>query len=232
MFRPNKYFFPMTSGVIAVTSVMTILQFVFPEILFSLRRDPINFANGEWWRIITPLLVHSDGWIQYLFNIVCIAFLGIVVERLYGKIQFLTLYLAGGVMGEIIGYAGWDPYGAGASVGFCGLLGGLVVAMLRRKRRVHPIFAIAGLYIVVGLVGYASGQIYVTVSLYVATAFLISIFARRNNRLSFISSLVCLVGALILLVFRDIHGVAILAGVSAAFILILMREYPNRQNEV
>lgn len=226
MIKNKRFFFPMTVTIIGITSVVTILQFVYPEILSIFRRDPTALAVGEWWRIITPLLVHSDGWWQYVFNIVCIAIVGIEVERLYGKINFLILYLVGGLIGEIAGYASWDPYGAGASVGLCGLLGGLHVMMFSGKGGVQPFHAMLCLYVVVGLVGYTSRNIYISIGLFIVVTVLIAIIKKRNNRVKLLDTsfgLGGLLGAITLVVFHDIHGVAILGGICTVFILILLR---------
>jgi hypothetical protein len=130
-----------------------------------------------------------------------------------------------------VGYASWDPYGAGASVGFCGLLGGLFLILLRSEKRVNILSAMFSLYIVVGLIGSASGNTYVLVGLFMAVAFLWSIIMKLNKReilISTISGLGGVLGAVTLLVFRDIHGAAILAGVLTAFILLFPQKILKR----
>src|SRR5690625_4109750 len=71
--KNNDFFFTVTMAIVVVTSIVTFFQFAHPEVLSMLRRDPEGLASGEWWRMITPLLVHADGWGQYIFNIACIA---------------------------------------------------------------------------------------------------------------------------------------------------------------
>lgn len=235
MIKYKKFFFSMTMAVIAITSVVTILQFIYPQILIILRRNPTALGAGEWWRIITPMLVHADGWGQYVFNIAGITIIGIEVERSYGKIRFLILYLTGGLIGEIAGYASWDPYGAGASVGLCGLLGGLFVVMISEKRYLNPIFTMLSLYIVVGLIGFASERIYVSLGLFIVVAILMAIIMQRTNRaklLGILSSWSGLLGGMILLVFHEIHGAAILGGACTAYILLLIQGLRGLPNEV
>ncbi len=43
---------------------------------------------------------------------------------------FVAAQLVGGLTGELVGWAGWQPVGAGNSVGVCGLAGALAVAVL------------------------------------------------------------------------------------------------------
>jgi rhomboid protease GluP len=126
-----------TLTLLAVTGLFTGLQFVFPAILTALRRNPDALHAGEWWRMITPLFVHAEGWPQILFNFTAIAIVGAIVERIYGSRLWLFFYFAGGLTGEIAGYA-WKPHGAGASVGGAGLLGALTAWLLSRKVPLQP----------------------------------------------------------------------------------------------
>ncbi len=120
-----------TISVLLATGIMTGLQFAFPQILSALERTPTALANDQWWRLITPLLVHSDGWRQIAFNFPAILVLGTLIERIFGSRQFLILYLVCGLIGEIAGYA-WRSYGAGASVAGAGVLGALTFWLLLR----------------------------------------------------------------------------------------------------
>lgn len=224
--KHNNYFYSLTMVIVLITSIVTIFQFFHPEVLSILHRDPAGLASGEWWRIISPLLVHADGWGQYIFNIACIIIIGIEVERLYGKANFLFLYLVGGLIGEIAGYA-WEPYGAGASVGFCGLLGGLyIILLISRKKVSNPLFPVLSLYIVVGLVSFANERIYVSIGLFIMVAVLTAIIMKRKNPiklLGILSSIGGFIGGLTLLVFHDIHGAAILGGAFTAATLFLIQ---------
>ena len=163
----------VTVAILLSTGIFTALQFPFPGVLEALRRNPQALSSGEWWRIISPLLVHSDGWPQIIFNFVAIALFGILAERIFGHWRWLLLYLVGGITGEIAGYA-WQPFGAGASVGLFGLIGGLLAWQL------------------------------------------ISLATRRAR----IAATVGLVCAVALLIMRDIHGAATLAGACLAALML------------
>ena len=138
-----------TLTLLTITALITGFQFVFPEILTAMRRNPEALRTGEWWRIITPLFVHAEGWRQITFNFTAIAIVGTIVERLYGSRLWLVFYFAGGVTGELAGYA-WKPYGAGASVGGAGLLGALAAWLLSRKTPLQP--RIGGCFLLLGAV--------------------------------------------------------------------------------
>jgi membrane associated rhomboid family serine protease len=93
--------FPIaTIAILIVTGILTGLQFVFPPILPALERTPTALAQHEWWRLVTPLLVHSDGWKQIAFNFPAIL-VGVWVERIFGSGPLLLIYGVCGFLGEI-----------------------------------------------------------------------------------------------------------------------------------
>lgn len=87
--------------IIALTSCTTVSQLIFPEVLELLRRNPLALRHSEWWRAVTPLLVHSGGLVQFLANIAGIAVVGTFLETKIGAWRMLFIYLAGGVAGEV-----------------------------------------------------------------------------------------------------------------------------------
>lgn len=108
---------------IGITAVITALQFPFPEILAAFRRNPEALKIGEWWRMVTPLFVQADGWIQCLGNGITALIFCPLVEKLYGQ-RMLAFYFIPGVAGEIVGYM-QNSHGAGSSLGIGGVMGGL-----------------------------------------------------------------------------------------------------------
>jgi membrane associated rhomboid family serine protease len=127
--------FPIaTVSVFVITGIVTGLQFAFPGMLDDLRRDGAALAQHEWWRLITPLFVHAEGWRQIGFVFPAMLIVGLLVERLFGSRRWLVLYFVGGLVGELAGYA-WKPTGAGASVAVAGLLGALATWLIVGNRR-------------------------------------------------------------------------------------------------
>lgn len=137
----------VTIGVLAATGVLTSLQFAFPDIVPLLERTPSAIEQHQWWRLITPLFVHPEGWRQIAFNFSSILILGTLVERLFGAWQCLGLYFVGGFVGELAGYA-WKPVGAGASVAGAGLLGAIALWLILGNRTTQA--ASGGVIILVG----------------------------------------------------------------------------------
>ena len=123
----------VTICVLAATGVVTSLQLFSPAVLPALERVPGSVSAGQWWRLITPLFVHADGWRQIAFNFSAIAVVGTFVERIFGRLNWLVLYFVSGIVGELTGMR-WQPTGAGASVAGCGLLGALAIWLMARNR--------------------------------------------------------------------------------------------------
>lgn len=114
-------------SIVIITSIGATLQLIFPGVLSALRRDPAALAAGQWWRILSPLVV-LDGnvYLHFAYDTAGFILVGVAVKRLLGPARWLVLFFGAALAGEIAGYA-WDPYGAGASVGLCGLIGGIGV---------------------------------------------------------------------------------------------------------
>jgi membrane associated rhomboid family serine protease len=78
-----------TASVLAITVVLTVLQFPFPGVRLALWRDPDALAAGQWWRLVTPLFVQYDAWWQIVVVFAILAGLGVLVERVFGPAYLL-----------------------------------------------------------------------------------------------------------------------------------------------
>ncbi|WP_203248125.1 rhomboid family intramembrane serine protease [Sporosarcina beigongshangi] len=92
----------------------------------------INFliAEGEWWRLFTPMFLHA-GFSHLLFNMFSLFVFGPELEKIAGKARFLTVYLLAGIFGNIATYflqpLDYASVGAsGAIYGIFGAFGALV----------------------------------------------------------------------------------------------------------
>ena len=136
--RPQRTTWPWaTIAVLSVTALLTAAQFVFPTLLPAFARQPDALRRHQYWRLITPLFFHSDGWKQIAVNFPAIALIGYFTERVYGPRTWLLCYFLSGFAAELFAYA-WQPTGAGASIAGAGLLGALALAVLRRSHAPQP----------------------------------------------------------------------------------------------
>jgi membrane associated rhomboid family serine protease len=129
-----------------ITALVTTPQILLPAVGELLRRDPIAVSTGQWWRLLTPLLVHPEGWLQVAFDFSSLLIVGAIAERLWGSSRLWLVYLVSGFSGEVAGYA-WAPRERRVfRRDRAGLLGGLLMWMtLRPSRLPHRIGGIIGL---------------------------------------------------------------------------------------
>jgi membrane associated rhomboid family serine protease len=118
-----------TASVLTVTAVLTVLQYPFPQVRTALWRAPGSLAAGQWWRLVTALLVQYDAVWQIVVVFACIAVVGVLAERIFGHGWWLLLYFGCGVIGQAFGFL-WEPPDAGASVAGAGLLGAVSAWLL------------------------------------------------------------------------------------------------------
>src|SRR5687767_14852996 len=80
-------------------------------------------ANGEWWRLVTAMFVHS-GFLHLVANIAGLVSLGMMLERLLGHFAFAVVYLAAGVCAGLLRlFASPLNVSAGASGAIFGVYG-------------------------------------------------------------------------------------------------------------
>jgi membrane associated rhomboid family serine protease len=99
-------------------------------------------ARGEWWRLLTYALVHFGG-LHLLMNLYGHAALGPIVERMYGSVRFLALYLLSTLGGAIAAVLLSRPEAmtAGSSGALCGLIGGFAAFVLLNRRHLgHELY--------------------------------------------------------------------------------------------
>src|SRR3954447_13038511 len=127
--------FPVTytimAGCIAVYVAMSVSSgtFVAPTVENVLRwggTGPEIILKGEWWRLVTAVFVHI-GIIHIASNMYVFWGLGMMAERLLGRMNFLAVYLLTGIAGNVLTLL-LKPniVGAGASGAIFGLAGVLI----------------------------------------------------------------------------------------------------------
>ena len=114
--------------VVAVPSAVQLL--VAPSLLQVLQRDWPRILDGQWWRLLTALVVQDGGPAGTLLNLVGLAVVGFFAERTWGRMPFVLIALVAGVGAQFWG-AVVQPVGAGNSVAVFGLAASLAVANVR-----------------------------------------------------------------------------------------------------
>jgi membrane associated rhomboid family serine protease len=117
----------VTYAILGVTLVVSFLamQPGGGELLTTLWLDKQGLAAGEWWRLVTPTLVHG-GLLHLLFNMYFLYLVGPLVEQLHGSARFALLYgltaAAGSAASFIFGGPAPSVGASGAVFGLCGVL--------------------------------------------------------------------------------------------------------------
>jgi rhomboid protease GluP len=96
--------------------------------------------DGEWWRLATAMFLHF-GLVHLAVNMWALWDAGRLVERLYGPIRLLAVYLASGLAGNLLSLIahGDRAVSGGASGAIFGVYGALLVFLWRERREIHPV---------------------------------------------------------------------------------------------
>jgi rhomboid protease GluP len=96
-------------------------------------------ARGQWWRLFTSTFVHV-GVLHLGMNMYGLYALGPFVERLYGNLGFLAIWLVAGLVGSLASVVMHPEVAAsaGASGSLFGVLGALAAYLIRQRRTIPP----------------------------------------------------------------------------------------------
>lgn len=129
---------PVTFTLISVAVAFFALGFLVPRQMFELEQvlvmSNLAVAAGEWWRMLTVVLLHA-GTFHIAFNMLALYNLGPQIEREVGGARFLSLYLASAAAGSALAFHLGDPsdIGVGASGAIFGLFGIWLASAVRRR---------------------------------------------------------------------------------------------------
>lgn len=99
------------------TNTSTLIQ-------YGAKFNPL-IIEGEWWRFFTPIVLHI-GFVHLLMNTLALFYLGAAVERLFGNLRFLFIYILAGFSGALASFLFNDGVSAGASGAIFGCFGALL----------------------------------------------------------------------------------------------------------
>jgi rhomboid protease GluP len=94
---------------------------------------PMLVAEGEAWRLITSIFLHS-GFVHLAMNMISLYFLGSFAEISFGRGRFFALYFISGIAGGLayLYLGAFTAPAVGASGAIFGLLGGVFGYSIRR----------------------------------------------------------------------------------------------------
>ncbi|QDZ15902.1 rhomboid family intramembrane serine protease [Humibacter ginsenosidimutans] len=120
---PSIRRFPWPALVLAVIiGVPSLLQFALPGLTDALARDPdATLRHGQWWRILTALLVQDGGPVAAVFNLVVVALALTLGTWIWGPWLAVALYLVPSIVLNLLAVA-WGQSGGGSSFANDGLM--------------------------------------------------------------------------------------------------------------
>jgi membrane associated rhomboid family serine protease len=122
----------------AIVAIPSLAQLAFPALLTALQRDAgLIRQQGQWWRLVTALVVQDGGLAGLVFNLLTLALIGTTAERLWGARDTVLLFFGTGILSQFAGFA-WQPRGGGNSVANFGLAAGIFALCVVRAKSPAP----------------------------------------------------------------------------------------------
>ncbi|QCR33980.1 rhomboid family intramembrane serine protease [Lysinibacillus sp. SGAir0095] len=140
-FKQFLKLYPVVSTIIAINFIVYIITMVpnfGDEVFYTGMSVNSLIGDGQWWRIITSMFLHA-GFMHVLFNMFSLFLFGPELEKIAGKMRFLTIYFLAGIFGNMATFVLQD--GMYASVGASGAIYGIFgafAALVYYTRRTMP----------------------------------------------------------------------------------------------
>ncbi|MFD2442442.1 rhomboid family intramembrane serine protease [Bacillus sp. CGMCC 1.16607] len=103
-FKEFLQFYPIVSILVIINLVLFIIGYIpfLPRNWIFETFSGVNLyvADGEYWRLLTPIFLHN-GFTHLLFNCFSLILFGPALERIVGKGKFITIYLLSGIGANI-----------------------------------------------------------------------------------------------------------------------------------
>jgi rhomboid protease GluP len=116
-----------------LTIATYLLQFIFPQIIYLGDKNNSLIRDGQLWRLITPVLLHGPVW-HIGFNMYALFSLGSGLERRFGHVRFLLLYLLAGFAGNVLSFLITSGNSIGASTSIFGLIAAEGVFLYQNRK--------------------------------------------------------------------------------------------------
>ncbi|WP_415874185.1 rhomboid family intramembrane serine protease [Clostridium sp.] len=112
-------------------------------------------SSGEYYRLFVSMFLHG-GLLHLVLNMYALNALGPAVERAYGKIKYIIIYIFGGLAASISSCLFSNGVSIGASGAIFALLGAVLVLALKSKSRgsrmmLKEILSVVGINIFIGI---------------------------------------------------------------------------------
>lgn len=129
----------ISMSILFITVVPTTLQFIFPEVIPALNLNGDALRAGEYWRLITPVLIQPWGIWHCAINAVFFCFFVPIAEHFYGR-GLLLIYFGAALAAQVVNLywqttpGGIATAGGGSSSGIYGAMGALFAYILIHRK--------------------------------------------------------------------------------------------------
>ena len=124
----------ISAGLFGNISGMDCADSMFRADLLEVLGARVNecIRDGQLWRFLTPVLLHASI-PHILFNMYALVAFGAGLERHFGHVRFLMLYVLAGFAGNVLSFLLSDGYSVGASTAVFGLVGAEAVFLYQNR---------------------------------------------------------------------------------------------------
>ncbi|MGP4039904.1 rhomboid family intramembrane serine protease [Gracilibacillus sp. D59] len=143
-FRDFLKFYPVVSTIVAFQIIIWLIVGLVPGLGDWIYTMGVGWngliSQGEYWRLVTPIFLHS-GFGHIIFNSFSLILFAPALEQMLGKIKFLVVYFITGIAANILTYiVEPDPYylHVGASGAIFGLFGLYLFMVFFEKKLIDP----------------------------------------------------------------------------------------------
>ena len=135
--RVDRSTTPVTWTLIAINVAIFVIGLLSEDAKREIFNNAVQYRplieNGEWWRIFTAMFLHANV-THILFNMWALFLFGPALERRFGSMSFISLYVAAGIGGGALYHVvGRIEPAVGASGAIFGLMGALIAATYRQR---------------------------------------------------------------------------------------------------
>lgn len=116
----------MTMFIIIINVIVYLLSIInYDWIVNTFANYYLYVKEGEFYRLFTSMFVHVNI-IHLVFNMYALFMIGPLIEKYYGKLKFLLIYIGSGIVGSLFSVVLTNNASVGASGAIFGLFGSLM----------------------------------------------------------------------------------------------------------
>jgi rhomboid protease GluP len=138
----------ITNALLVIMAVFYALQWFTDQVfgydilaIYGMKSNELIIA-GEYWRLVTAMFLHGSI-IHLGFNLYALYILGRRVERFFGSLRFLGLFLIAGIAGNLLSFVFTEAPSLGSSTAIFGLLGAEGIFIYQHRKLFGDQFKVA-----------------------------------------------------------------------------------------